>query len=90
MGRISKVRITPTPAELYAKHLKLFPPLNPGEKLGVNKRFWQMLAAVLKVAFPRCVNRLDTRCHSDVGPAKLGKRRSCCYCTRFSSFLGQF
>jgi ATP-binding cassette subfamily D (ALD) long-chain fatty acid import protein len=53
MGRISKVRITPTPAQLYASHLKLFPPLKPGEKLGVNKRFWAMLLAVLRVAFPR-------------------------------------
>lgn len=53
MGRVSKVRITPTPASLYAEHLKLFPPLKPGEKLGVNKKFWEMLAAVLRVAFPR-------------------------------------
>lgn len=52
-GRISKVRITPTPAEQYAQNSKLFPPLQPGEKLGVNKRFWQMLRAVLTVAFPR-------------------------------------
>ena len=27
--------------------------MKPGEKLGVNKRFWQMLLAVLRVAFPR-------------------------------------
>ncbi|CAD6577656.1 MAG: hypothetical protein TREMPRED_002001 [Tremellales sp. Tagirdzhanova-0007] len=52
MGRISKVLISPTPAALYASHLKLFPPLKVGEKLGVNKRFWAMLAAVLRVAFP--------------------------------------
>lgn len=52
MGRISKVRITPTTAELYASHLELFPPLRPGERLGVNKRFWKMLAAVLRIAFP--------------------------------------
>ncbi|WVQ93590.1 hypothetical protein IAU59_000665 [Kwoniella sp. CBS 9459] len=52
MGRVSKVRITPTPAELYASHLASFPPLNPRERLGVNKKFWKMLAAVLKVAFP--------------------------------------
>ncbi|BEI87672.1 uncharacterized protein CcaverHIS019_0103900 [Cutaneotrichosporon cavernicola] len=51
-GRISKVRITPTPADLYEQNRKLFPPLKPGEKLGVNKRFWQMLRAVLTVAFP--------------------------------------
>jgi ATP-binding cassette subfamily D (ALD) long-chain fatty acid import protein len=53
MGRISKVRIDPIPPEIYASHLKLFPPLKPGEKLGVNKRFWKMLAAVLRIAFPR-------------------------------------
>ncbi|KAK4685379.1 hypothetical protein P7C73_g4775, partial [Tremellales sp. Uapishka_1] len=52
MGRISKVRITPTPASLYRSHLRLFPPLKAGEKLGVNKRFWKMLYAVLKIAFP--------------------------------------
>ncbi|WVR03538.1 hypothetical protein IAU60_000530 [Kwoniella sp. DSM 27419] len=52
MGRISKVRITPTPSDLYAAHLSSFPPLDPRERLGVNKRFWRMLAAVLKVAFP--------------------------------------
>jgi ATP-binding cassette subfamily D (ALD) long-chain fatty acid import protein len=52
-GRISKVRITPTPAETYEQNRALFPPLQPGEKLGVNKRFWQMLRAVLTVAFPR-------------------------------------
>lgn len=27
--------------------------MRPGEKLGVNKRFWKMLAAVLRIAFPR-------------------------------------
>jgi ATP-binding cassette subfamily D (ALD) long-chain fatty acid import protein len=53
MGRISKVRITPTPPALYAAHLKLFPPLKAGEKLGVNKRFWSMLVSILRVAFPR-------------------------------------
>lgn len=52
-GVISKVRVTPTPASLYAEHRKLFPPLKAGEKLGVNKRFWQMLTAVLRIAFPR-------------------------------------
>ncbi|WVQ86068.1 hypothetical protein IAT38_008236 [Cryptococcus sp. DSM 104549] len=52
MGRISKVRITPTSKELYAQHLSAFPPLPAGEKLGVNKNFWRMLGAVLKVAFP--------------------------------------
>ncbi|TXT08221.1 uncharacterized protein COLE_05145 [Cutaneotrichosporon oleaginosum] len=51
-GRISKVRITPTPAETYEANRALFPPLKAGEKLGVNKRFWQMLRAVLAVAFP--------------------------------------
>lgn len=55
MGRISRVKITPTPQELYKRHLSLFPPLRVGEKLGVNKRFWSMLFAVLKVAFPRWV-----------------------------------
>lgn len=54
-GVISKVRVTPTPASLYAEHRKLFPPLKAGEKLGVNKRFWQMLTAVLRIAFPRWV-----------------------------------
>lgn len=54
-GRLSKVTITPTPQSLYAEHLKLFPPLKAGERLGVNKRFWSMLFAVLKVAFPRSV-----------------------------------
>jgi ATP-binding cassette subfamily D (ALD) long-chain fatty acid import protein len=53
MGRISKVRIAPIPPEVYASHRKLFPPLKAGEKLGVNKRFWKMLVAVLKIAFPR-------------------------------------
>ncbi|OCF40747.1 ATP-binding cassette, subfamily D (ALD), peroxisomal long-chain fatty acid import protein [Kwoniella heveanensis CBS 569] len=52
MGRVSKVRITPTPAELYASHVASFPPLDPRERLGVNKRFWKMLVAVLRVAFP--------------------------------------
>ncbi|WRT63771.1 uncharacterized protein IL334_000696 [Kwoniella shivajii] len=52
MGRISKVRITPTSSDLYASHLASFPPLDPTEKLGVNKKFWKMLVAVLKVAFP--------------------------------------
>ncbi|WVF65959.1 hypothetical protein IAT40_000697 [Kwoniella sp. CBS 6097] len=52
MGRVSKVRITPTPAELYASHLASFPPLDPRERLGVNKKFWKMLVAVLRVAFP--------------------------------------
>ncbi|WWC99176.1 hypothetical protein V866_006071 [Kwoniella sp. B9012] len=52
LGRISKVRITPTSSELYASHLPSFPPLDPGEKLGVNKQFWKMLIAVLRVAFP--------------------------------------
>lgn len=51
-GRISRVRITPIPRETFAQHVKLFPPLRPGERLGVNKRFWTMLAAVLKVAIP--------------------------------------
>jgi ATP-binding cassette subfamily D (ALD) long-chain fatty acid import protein len=51
-GRLSQVQIRPTPQELYDSHLKLFPPLKPGEKLGVNKRFWKMLFAVLRVAFP--------------------------------------
>jgi ATP-binding cassette subfamily D (ALD) long-chain fatty acid import protein len=53
MGRISKVRIDPIPPETYASHLKLFPPLKAGEKLGVNKKFWKMLAAILRIAFPR-------------------------------------
>jgi len=53
MGRISKVRIDPIPPSLYASHLKLFPSLKPGEKLGVNKKFWKMSAAVLRIAFPR-------------------------------------
>jgi ATP-binding cassette subfamily D (ALD) long-chain fatty acid import protein len=53
MGRISKVRIDPIPTETYASHLKLFPPLKSGEKLGVNKKFWKMLAAILRIAFPR-------------------------------------
>ncbi|WWC66769.1 uncharacterized protein I206_100674 [Kwoniella pini CBS 10737] len=52
LGRVSKVRITPTSNETYASHLALFPPLDPREKLGVNKKFWKMLFAVLKVAFP--------------------------------------
>ncbi|WWC58200.1 uncharacterized protein I303_100736 [Kwoniella dejecticola CBS 10117] len=51
-GRVSKVRITPTSNETYASHLASFPPLDPREKLGVNKKFWKMLFAVLKVAFP--------------------------------------
>nr|XP_031863517.1 uncharacterized protein CI109_000767 [Kwoniella shandongensis]KAA5530589.1 hypothetical protein CI109_000767 [Kwoniella shandongensis] len=51
MGRISKVRITPTPKEVYASHLASFPPLDPTERLGVNKKFWKMLAAILKIAF---------------------------------------
>lgn len=55
MGRISKVHITPTPASLYSENLKRFPPLSPGEEVGVNKRFWAMLAAILRVAFPRSV-----------------------------------
>lgn len=46
------MRITPTPRETFAEHVKLFPPLGPGERLGVNKRFWKMLAAILRVAFP--------------------------------------
>ncbi|EIW67911.1 hypothetical protein TREMEDRAFT_32733 [Tremella mesenterica DSM 1558] len=52
MGRISRVHVQPIPQELYKSHLPLFPPLKPGQKLGVNKRFWSMLAAVLRVAFP--------------------------------------
>ena len=54
MGRLSKVHIEPTPEELYARHRTLFPPLDPREKLGVNKRFWKMLGAILRIAFPRC------------------------------------
>ncbi|KAL1407066.1 ATP-binding cassette long-chain fatty acid transporter pxa1 [Vanrija albida] len=52
MGRISKVHITPTPQETYEANAKLFTPLQPGEKLGINKRFWQMLRAVLTIAIP--------------------------------------
>ncbi|OXH58798.1 ATP-binding cassette, subfamily D (ALD), peroxisomal long-chain fatty acid import protein [Cryptococcus neoformans] len=52
MGKISKVRITPTPSELYKEHLPLFPRMTGSEKLGVNKEFWRMLKAVLKVTFP--------------------------------------
>ncbi|KAK8845533.1 hypothetical protein IAR55_006248 [Kwoniella newhampshirensis] len=52
MGRISKVRITPTKKELYAAHLASFPPLDPSERLGVNNKFWKMLVAVLKIAIP--------------------------------------
>lgn len=55
MGRISKVRIEPISDQVYQKDLKSFPPLKSGERLGVNKRFWKMLVAILKVAFPRCV-----------------------------------
>ncbi|WVQ70701.1 hypothetical protein IAR50_000223 [Cryptococcus sp. DSM 104548] len=53
MGRISKVLITPTSKQLYKEHLPLFPRLQSGEKLGVNKNFWRMLTAVLKVAFSK-------------------------------------
>ncbi|ODN82953.1 hypothetical protein L202_01197 [Cryptococcus amylolentus CBS 6039] len=53
MGRISKVQITPTSKELYKEHLPLFPRLKAGESLGVNKNFWRMLGAVLKVAFAK-------------------------------------
>ena len=49
------MHITPTPADVYKSHLKLFPPLKPGQKLGVNKQFWRMLGAILRVAFPRQV-----------------------------------
>ncbi|ADV19885.1 ATP-binding cassette (ABC) transporter, putative [Cryptococcus gattii WM276] len=52
MGKISKVRITPTSPELYKQHLPLFPRMTGSEKLGVNKEFWRMLKAVLKVTFP--------------------------------------
>lgn len=53
MGKISKVRITPTSPEQYKQHLPLFPRMTGSEKLGVNKEFWRMLKAVLKVTFPR-------------------------------------
>jgi len=49
---VAKVRVTPTPPEVYRAHQKLFPPLKPGEKVGVNKRFWQMLRAILTIAIP--------------------------------------
>ncbi|ORX34748.1 ABC transporter transmembrane region 2-domain-containing protein [Kockovaella imperatae] len=51
-GRLSKVYITPTPKDLYENHFHLFPPLRPGEKLGVNKRFWKMLVSILRIAIP--------------------------------------
>jgi hypothetical protein len=84
-GRLSKVYITPTSQEVYRNHLRLFPPLKPGEKLGVNRRFWKMLVAVLRVAFPRWVGhpvceacealiRTDLNAEST---ARQGKRRSC-------------
>ncbi|WVO17395.1 hypothetical protein L204_105087 [Cryptococcus depauperatus] len=42
MGRVSKVRITPTSPQVYKDHLQYFPPLAGNEKLGVNKEFWRI------------------------------------------------
>jgi ATP-binding cassette subfamily D (ALD) long-chain fatty acid import protein len=49
-GRVSRVQLVPIGRETYDQHRHLFPVR--AETLGVNKRFWQMLFAVLKVAFP--------------------------------------
>ena len=66
-GRLSKVHITPTSSDLYARHHALFPPLRPGERLGVNKRFWKMLAAILRIAIPRCGAGNSMLTHSKTG-----------------------
>ncbi|CAE6461735.1 unnamed protein product [Rhizoctonia solani] len=49
-GRISKVTITPTPPEVFAKTAARFPPLPANNKPSVNKAFFRQLSALLKIA----------------------------------------
>ncbi|CAE6454068.1 unnamed protein product [Rhizoctonia solani] len=49
-GRVSKVRITPTPPEVFAKTAARFSPLPANHKPSVNKAFFRQLSALLKIA----------------------------------------
>ncbi|KAF8601576.1 hypothetical protein BDV93DRAFT_524751 [Ceratobasidium sp. AG-I] len=49
-GRVSKVKITPTPAAVLAKTAARFPPLPANHKPSVNKAFYRQLSALLKIA----------------------------------------
>ncbi|KAH7345579.1 putative peroxisomal half ABC transporter [Rhizoctonia solani] len=49
-GRVSKVTITPTPPEVFAKTAARFPPLPANHKPSVNKAFFRQLSALLKIA----------------------------------------
>ncbi|KAG8769851.1 hypothetical protein FRC12_004689 [Ceratobasidium sp. 428] len=49
-GRVSKVKITPTPDAVFAKTASRFPPLPPNHKPSVNKAFFRQLSALLKIA----------------------------------------
>ncbi|KAF8755653.1 ABC transporter transmembrane region 2 [Rhizoctonia solani] len=49
-GRVSKVAITPTPPEVFAKTAARFPPLPSNYKPSVNKAFFRQLSALLKIA----------------------------------------
>lgn len=50
---LPQVNIRTIPDSTFAKHSKMFPPIPPGEKLGVNKSFLRQLRAILTIIIPR-------------------------------------
>lgn len=65
-GRVSKVRITPTPLDTYLAHRPYFPKIKStastiisGKKrqLGVNKEFIRQLRAVLMIVLPKAASK---------------------------------
>lgn len=51
----NQVKLRPTPASTFAKHVPSFPPIDPSAKVGVNGEFVRQLRAVMMIILPRSV-----------------------------------
>ncbi|KLO16094.1 hypothetical protein SCHPADRAFT_823580 [Schizopora paradoxa] len=84
-GRVSKVKIQPTPATTFAADAAHFPQVHPSHKPNVDKVFLRQLSAILRIAFPSLTSKealivvlhsffLILRTVLSVGVAKLDGR----------------